>query len=126
MTQDEMAEPIKAGDKLVRTLTNTVTGIARRDVMIVERLTRTGRVIVGPYELDADLSPRGLPSGLVRVERCNPELEAEVQRENAERDEWRSLQMRIDEVRWCEVPLEKLRQVAAIVIDDTQITGETR
>ena len=121
-----MTEPIKAGDKLVRTLTNTVIKIARRDVMIVDRVTRSGRVKIGPYELNADLSPRGLPSGLVRFERCNPELEAEVQRENAERAECRSLHMRINEVRWCEVPLEKLRQVMAIVSQSIRDTGETR
>jgi hypothetical protein len=121
-----MSEPIKAGDRVVRTFTNTMNGIPLRDVMIVERLTRTGRVIVGDYELNADLSPRGLPSGLVRFERCNPELEAEVQRENAERAECRSLHMRINEVRWCEVPLEKLRQVMAIVSQSIRDTGETR
>jgi hypothetical protein len=122
-----MSEPIKAGDKLVRTVVNTWTRIARREVLIVDRVTKTGCVKVGPYELNADLTPRGLHGEVfVRFERCTHELEAEVQRENAERAEWRSLQMRIDEVRWCEVPLEKLRQVAAIVTDDTQITGETR
>ncbi len=120
-----MSERIKAGDKLVRTITNTMTGISRRDVLIVDRVTKAGRVKIGPYELNADLSPRGLPSGLVRVERCTAELEAEVQRENAERAEWRKLQMQINEIRLSEIPLGQLRQVMAILSQYSQDTGET-
>jgi hypothetical protein len=121
-----MSEPIKAGDKLVRTLTNTWEKMARRDVMIVDRVTRSGRVKIGSFELNSDLSLRGCERTFVRFERCTPEVEAEVERENAERAEWQSLQMRIDEIRWCDVPLETLRQVVAIVTDDTQIMGEAR
>ena len=122
-----MTEPIKAGDKLVRTVVNTWTRIARRDVLIVDRVTKTGRVKVGPCELNADLTPRGLHGEVfVRFERCTHEMDAEVQRENAERAEWQKLRIQIDEVRWGDVPLEQLRQVVAIVSDDTQITGGER
>ena len=121
-----MTEPIKAGDKLVRTLVNTWTRIARRDVLIVGRVTKTGRVKVGPFELNANLTLRGLHGGFVRFERCTPELESEVQRENAERAERMKLHIQIDEVRWGDVPLEQLRQVMAIVGQYAQDTGGTR
>ena len=121
-----MSERIKAGDKLVRTITNTMTGIPRRDVLIVDRVTETGRVKVGPHELNADLTPRWLKGGSVRFERCTPELEAEVQRENAERAEEQKLRMRINEIRLSEIPLGQLRQVMAILSQHSQGTGETR
>jgi hypothetical protein len=123
-----MTEPIKAGDKLVRTVVNTWNRIARRDVMIVDRVTRSGRVKIrfGSFDLNPDLSVRGSGGTFLRFERCTPEMEAEVKRENEERAECLRLQMEMDEVRWCKVPLEKLRQVAAIVSDDTKITGGER
>ena len=120
-----MSKSTKAGDKLARTLTNAVTKIARRDVFIVDRVTKTGRIKIGPYELNADLSPRWPNGGSVRFERCTPELEAEVQRENAERAEESKLRMRINEVRWSEIPLAQLRQVMAILSQHSQDTGET-
>ena len=126
-----MSEPIKAGDKLVMTTRYGFDGLLQRKVVVVDRVTPSGIVKIGElgsrtfhrFQLNADLSWRGRKNELSRnvaFQRCTPEMEIEIARENTERGERNKLLGLIEAVRWRDITLEKLRQVAAIVVGETR------
>jgi hypothetical protein len=118
-----MSEPIKAGDKLVMTTRYGFDGLLQRKVVVVDRVTPSGIVKIGEFQLNADLSWRGRKNEFSRdvaFQRCTPEMEIEIARENTERGERNKLLGRIEAVRWRDITLEKLRQVAAIVAGETR------
>lgn len=116
-----MSEPIKAGDKLVMTTRYGFDGLLQRKIVVVDRVTPSGIVKIGGFQLNADLSWRGRKNECSRAfQRCTPEMEIEIARENTERGERNKLLGLIEAVRWRDITLEKLRQVAAIVVGETR------
>lgn len=84
-----MDQPIKAGDKLAMTTRYGFIGLIRRRVVVVERVTPTGIIKVGGFQLNPDLSLRGREREYSRVafERCCDTMEQTIDRENRDKDE---------------------------------------
>jgi hypothetical protein len=119
MTRDEMAEPIKAGDKLVMTFPG-FAGRLQNEVAVVDRVTASGIVNVRGLALNQDLSVRGKSSRSrfgpgVSFKRCTPEMEASINQENRDKAERQMLADHMHDAEWGAVDLGTLRQVRLLV-----------
>lgn len=100
---------IKVGDELA-----FCGGYEQRwEIHRVEKITPTGRIRCGRYELNPDLTVRGWSSFTPRS--CEP-----VTDKIRERYKRQELAYMLNDIDWTEVSMQKLERIAAILAEENQ------
>jgi len=109
MSDDNTQRPIQVGDEIAFRVGFSGTQVVYK----VEKVTPSGRIKAGMYELNPDLRVRGRHgfSGPYQGVLVTSELRDKLVAEQKQR----ALANKISDVRWREIPLAKLKRIEAIL-----------
>ncbi len=113
MSINEILPPIKVGDEIA--FKTDGFGSCWR-VYEVEKITPSGRMKVGHYELNKDLTVRGRSGwgGPYRGHLMTDELREKIANER----ERHAIMRKVEDVRWRDVSLETLRKIDAVLNEE--------